>query len=80
MVSMLFLIGPSGCGLEAVLGRSWGLCRRSWTALGALGGGLLGASGGGLGAVLGSSCGLGEWYWAALRPSGRDLGRSQHEK
>ena len=33
------LVGP----LWAVMGRSWGLCWRSWVALGAYGGALLGA-------------------------------------
>ena len=57
-----------------VLGRSWGLCVRSWAALGAFVGGLA-PSWGLLWAVLGRSWGLCWRSWAALGPVKSVLGR-----
>ena len=67
--------GARSASSGAILGRSWGLCWRSWAALGAYVGGL-GPLLGPILAVLGRSWALCWRSWAALGAYLRDLGAS----
>ena len=72
-------LGPLFGPMLAVLGRSWGLCWRSWAALKAYVGGL-GSRSGPMWAVLGTDQGLSWRSWPVLGPKWSVLGADQAGK